>query len=148
MPRKIITILSGVKTSPSEGLIPALVNSDWFGISRTMTAGETVAFGNICYVKSDGKMWEADANGVGTYPAVAMALAAISANSTGLFLISGLIRYDTWNWTPGLLYLSETAGEITQSRVVTSGSIDQIIGWTDNADYIYFNPSLNYLTRA
>ena len=70
------------------------------------TAGESLVMGNIVYMKSDGKLWKADANAAGLFPAMAMALGTIAANASGSFLLSGQARADsTWSWTiGGLLY--------------------------------------------
>lgn len=71
------------------------------GTTMTLTAGENLTFGDIVYVKNDGKMWKADANASGLFPANYMALATIVADATGLFLKSGYVRNDAWSWTVG-----------------------------------------------
>ena len=113
------------------------------GIKCNFTAGENVVFGNVCYVKSDGKMWKADADAEATSYCVAIALATINADASGSFLLIGIARDDTWNWTVGSpIYLSTTAGELTQTAPSGSGDIVQILGIATHADRMYFNPSL------
>lgn len=113
------------------------------GLKTTFTAGESVVFGNVCYYKSDGKMWKADASAIATASVVGIALATISADASGSFLLLGIARDDSWNWTVGgLLYLSETAGAITQTAPTTTDSVTQILGVATHADRIYFNPQL------
>jgi len=114
------------------------------GIKTTFTAGENLSFGDVCYVKSDGKLWKADADAESTSFTIALALATISADASGSFLLIGLARDDSWNWTVGSpIYLSTTAGDITQTAPSGSGDIVQILGIATHADRIYFNPSLS-----
>jgi len=120
------------------------------GITISHTAGENLAFGDIGYYKSDGKVWKADANTAGAFPADVMAIATISADAAGLFLKLGTARNDAWNWTiGGLLYLSITAGTMTQTQPVATDDCIQVLGKCfPNADTISFNPHLMYITHA
>src|SRR3989338_8773974 len=122
------------------------------GIIVSMTAGENLVFGNIVYFKSGGKCWKADAtSGSAAYPAMGMAIATISADAAGDILLNGTARDDTWNWTTvgAVLYLSKTAGAITNSYAsYTASDVIQVIGIATNADRIYFNPSPDYITHT
>ncbi len=113
------------------------------GQTVIMTAGENLAFGDVCYLKSDGKLWKTDADAIATMPGRFMAAATITANNTGLFLRKGYARDDTWNWTiGGLLYVDTvTAGGMTQTP--PSGSLDQVqvVGLALTADIAEFDPS-------
>jgi hypothetical protein len=112
------------------------------GDVTSLTAGEILAYGEVCYFKSDGKMWKADADASTTMPVVGMAVAAIAADAAGDFILRGFVRDDTWNWTVGgLIYASTTAGALTQTAVSASGDQLQIVGWAKSADIMYFNPS-------
>ena len=113
------------------------------GVKASFTAGESLVFGDVCYVKSDGKLWKADASLATTASAVAIALATISADASGSFLMMGVVRDDSWTWTVGgLLYLSATAGAVTQTAPSTSGDQVQILGVATHADRILFKPEL------
>jgi len=113
------------------------------GIKGTFTAGENVAFGDVCYIKNDGKMWKGDADSETTTFTVAMALGTINADASGTFLLIGIVRDDSWNWTVGSpVFLSTTSGDITQTAPSGSGDIVQILGVATHADRIYFNPNL------
>jgi len=113
------------------------------GLKCELTAGENVAFGDVCYMKSDGKLWKGDADAEATSYCIALALETITADSAGDFLLIGIARDDTWNWTVGApLYLSTTAGELTETAPSGSGDIVQILAIATHADRIYFNPSL------
>lgn len=119
------------------------------GETATLTAGENVAFGDVCYLKSDGKLWKADADAPATVPADAMAAATIAANNGGVFLLRGWARNDAWTWTPGsLVYLSKTAGVMTQTQPVSTDDAIQVLGKATHADRIYFSPERNYITHT
>jgi hypothetical protein len=117
-------------------------NSTFSGILASYSAGETVTFGTLCYMKSDGKMWKADADQVTTMPGIAIATATVTTSAPGVFLLNGNMRYDTWNWTVGgIVYASTTAGNITQTAPSGSGDQVQSIGVALTADSIVFNPN-------
>jgi hypothetical protein len=81
------------------------------GIKTTLTAGEAVTIGQVCYVKSDGKAWLAKGDASTTMPGCVVALGSISANGSGAFLGRGIVRDDSWSWTVGgLLYISAATG--------------------------------------
>jgi hypothetical protein len=119
------------------------------GLTRTGTAGENLVFGDPCYMKSDGKFWKADANGSGTYPCSALAAGTIAADASGTFLLIGQARQDSWNWAiGGLVYLSTSAG-LTQAQPSATDDVIQVLGVAfPNADTIFFNPSLDYITHV
>jgi hypothetical protein len=59
------------------------------------------------------------------------------------------VRDDTWNWTPGaVLYLSETAGQITATQPTTTDAAIRVIGYAVTADVIYFAPSPDWITHT
>lgn len=119
------------------------------GIRFTDTAGEGLVFGNLCYMKSDGKWWKADADAIATMPGLALALATISANADGAFLKQGFIRDDSWGWTAGgLVYASTTPGGLTQTAPSGSGDVAQTVGFALTADIMHFKPSLALLDAA
>ena len=122
------------------------------GIIVSMTAGENLVFGNIVYFKSGGKCWKADAtSGSAAYPAMGMAIATISADAAGDILLNGTARDDSWAslTVGGVLYLSKTAGTMTQSYAAyTTDDVIQVLGIATNATRIYFNPSSDYLTHT
>jgi len=115
------------------------------GMLINMTAGENLAFGNTVYCKSDGKLWKANADVVGTMPTVAIAAAAVTANNSGLFLTYGAAHVHTLApaWTlGGMIYTAKTAGGLTQDvSGYTTGDQVQILGIAVAADVILFNPS-------
>jgi parallel beta-helix repeat protein len=107
------------------------------------TAGENVAFGNVCCLKSDGKYWNADANSVTAMPGVTIAAATINANATGKFVLpSAFMRNDSWSWTVGrALFISDsTPGLLTQTAPSSSGDQVLSVGYAQSATVIRFEP--------
>lgn len=71
-----------------------------------------------------------------------MALETITANNSGLLLIKGNIRYDSWNFAAAKIYLSAaTAGAITSTQPSTTGNQIQVIGIAKTSTTLYFKPS-------
>ena len=75
-----------------------------------------------------------------------MATGTITANSTGVYLLNGIARNDSWAWTVGgPVYLS-TAGTTgsTLTQTAPTGSLDavQVLGIATHADRMFFNPQL------
>jgi hypothetical protein len=115
----------------------------WTGITAVLTAGENLAIGDACYLKAaDSKMWKADADAAATMPCIALATATIAADALGRFLLLGLMRDDSWTWTPGgLPYPHTTPGNPTQTIPSGSGDQVQVIGVALTSNIILFNPS-------
>ena len=75
-------------------------------------------------------------------PAIGVALEANSSGSDAAvkILIAGVLRDDTYNFTPGAdLFVGTTAGEITATAPSGSGDTVQKIGVALSADSIYVN---------
>jgi len=108
-------------------------------------AGEGLVFGDICYLKlSDGKYWKADADAIATSGALTMALATIATDATGEFLLEGVVRNDTaYNFTvQGPIFLSTTAGGLTQTAPSGTDDVVQILGYPLTADKWLLKPQL------
>lgn len=112
------------------------------GNKVTLTAGESLVFSDVCYIKSDGKAWKADANAADPAPrGLVVAAAVIAGDAAGAFVLPGtIIRDDSWSWTVGNpVYLSETAGAFTQSAPVSK----IVLGVATHADRVFFYPSIS-----
>ena len=119
------------------------------GIKTTFTAGESLVFGEIGYMKSDGKIWKADADSIDTSFVIVMALASISADASGSFLILGIVRNDAWAWTVGgEIYLSTDAGALTQSAPSGTGDAIIVVGIATHADRMLFRPDLTIIEHT
>lgn len=106
------------------------------GETFSATAGENLVFGNLCYLKSDGKWWKTDSDAASTMPGTAIATGTINADATGIFLLEGYARDDSaWAGLTigGTLYASQTGGAITQTAPVPAANVQtttqvQILG--------------------
>jgi lysophospholipase L1-like esterase len=100
------------------------------------------------YLNGSSQWVLADANGSGTYPARGLVSATASTGNASSVITRGTVRNDAWSWTPGgQLYLSTTAGSLTQTAPSTSGDKVQQIGFALTADIIFVDfASGEYLT--
>lgn len=144
-----------IKSVSTIGINESLATDDTAsGIIVSMTAGETLAFGNVVYIKSsDGRCYKADATGNSSkYPVMGIAIASISTGVAGDILLHGTARRNVsdWNWAVGgVIYLSKTAGAMIQSYAdYTTDDVIQVLGIATNATRIYFNPSPDYITHT
>ena len=112
------------------------------GVVLKMTALTGLALGEAVFIDSNGKLDEADADAVTSMPAIGVAL---EANSSGgdaevKILIQGILRDDTYNFTPGAdLFIGTTEGEITATAPSGSGDTVQKVGVALTADSVYLN---------
>lgn len=100
----------------------------------------TVA-GTALFMNSAGRYEIADAGSVSTMPCVALALE--TGTGSKKVLLQGYIHNDSWNWIPGaLIYISPTAGTLTQTIPSETGQQVQIVGYASKTNTVYFNPNL------
>jgi hypothetical protein len=120
-------------------------NQSYVGIYETATVGENVSFGDVLYLDWTTKKWyKAKADSATHTPAQRMAMASITANNSGVLLIEGFVRYDTWSFGGNAAYLSAaTAGAITTTRPSTTGNQIQRLGTAFNTSKLHFKPSLD-----
>ena len=134
--------------TPTDVHITAAPGSDHTasGMKITLTANENQAFGDVGYINADGEVQLADADAIATGKVMAMAVATIAGDASGTYLLQGIARDDTWNWTVGgYVYLSTTGTTgNTLTQTAPSGEDDcvVIVGIATHADRIYFNPQL------
>jgi hypothetical protein len=115
-------------------------------------AGEDLVFGDLVY-RTTGSgggdiFMKADKSDRSSVPAMAMALATISGGSTGLFLLDGVARDDSWTWTSGYLLYVGDYGAITDAVPSSSEEQLQIIGIALTATTIRFNPEYTIVEIA
>lgn len=112
-------------------------------IFDSATVGESVAFPDLLYLKSDGKWWKADADAAATMPGLRLALETKSADAACRMLVHGRVRDDDWSWTVGgLIYASTDAGGFTQTAPSGSADMVQVVGIAYHANKMIFNPSM------
>lgn len=105
-------------------------------------AGEILAYGDLCRLASDGKMWKADNAAQATIEGVLsvyLGPVAAVADTIYAFLTEGL--YDDAGTIGETLYLG-LAGAYTATRPVTVDT-RRVIGMRPNASQIHFKPSLD-----
>lgn len=136
-------------TKPVVDLGVSMGSDDTFtGLTRTglnnsggVTQWETV------YLNSSSQWVLADANGSGTYPCRGLATATASTGNATTVITRGTVRNDAWNWTVGgTIYLSTTAGGLTQTAPSTTGDKIQVIGYALDADTMAVEISPDYGT--
>lgn len=108
------------------------------------TAGEAITEGQLVCVKAaDGLIYKADGNDAALRPAVGMAGKSSASGVAVEIVVLG--RFSGWSGlSPGAYgYLSETAGDVTQS----APSYSQIVGFATSATDYYINFA-NYLDTS
>lgn len=141
---------TGLKWAAASGgaLIPGTVADDTYtGPTATMTAGENLVIGNVCYLNTASKLMKADADAIATSSAQFIALGSISTDATGTVgLPGGFLRDDSgysFATVGGLVFLdTATAGAVTQTAPSGTDDVIQIIGVAYSADKLWFNPQL------
>lgn len=117
------------------------------GITVLLTAADTVAFGDVCYINSSGQAKLAKADAIANANATLMAVASITSTQSGLFLLMGTVTHSSLiTVTAGaLVYLSATGTTgNTLATTAPSGSnnVIQILGHGIATHTMLFNPSL------
>jgi hypothetical protein len=112
------------------------------------TAGENLSVGDVCYLKSEGKMWRTDATAETTAKGlIAMAMANITAEATGSFLKQG--TYTTTGLTVGAeYYLTTSAGTLSVTKPSSVGNIVRFVGYALSTTVLDFCPDKTYIEIA
>ena len=114
---------------------------------KGLTFGETVSQWECVFLASDGKLDQADADAAGEFPAMGIVTASGVNTGAAILLSRGVVRNEGWSGLTvgGAVYLSDTAGGLTQTAPSTSGDCVQIIGRALSDSEIYFNFSGHWL---
>lgn len=110
---------------------------------NNITVGEGITIIDCVYLKSDGAWWKTDADATSTAEGMlAISLATTSSgNIMKVALPSSFVRNDTWNWTTGgKVYLSCTAGALTQTAPIGANDVVRVVGYAITTDIVWFNP--------
>lgn len=126
------------------------------GPQISLTAAVNVAYGDLCYMNSAGKMALVDADAIGTAGSFAIAAATIAGDAAGVFALPGsVLRNDAWNWTVGgFIYAVAPAGSaasgstLTQTAPSATDAAIQIVGVAIHADKMFFYPQLLMYTHT
>ena len=130
----------------------------YMGLVISGVAGDVLAFGDIIHLSAIDSRWElADANSasgaVGDCRGIIgiCVLAAAGNGSATKILLNGIVRADAK--FPALVlngpvFISETAGVVTNTAPSTTDAIIRVLGFGLTADEMYFNPSSDWLTSV
>jgi len=117
-----------------------------------LSAGQTLAMGDLVYLNGSAQWVDVDASASATAGPVMLACALEAGTASNPVKVTAgpaVIRNDAWAWTVGgILYVSETAGEFTQTAPTTSNAIVRVVGYALSADVIYFDPDKTWVTVA
>lgn len=111
------------------------------------------AIGDLVYLDSSATWQKCDANTLLLYNGMlGIALEVKASGAALLVALPGSFIYSTTGfptWTiGGPIYMSETAGAMTQTAPTTTDSATRVVGWGVHADKMYFNPSPDYYTHT
>jgi hypothetical protein len=127
------------------------------GITVTATSGYTQAFGDLVYLDPTDSRWEAtDANAAAGADGDArgllgMVVVAGTDGNACTILLNGIIRADAKFPTFTVnnpIYVSETAGLVTQTQPTTTDVVIRFVGSALTADEMYFNPDYIWYTHT
>ena len=144
-----VALLSDIPAIDNSIEIPA-TTLGYDGTIIRLTSAVVLAFGDVCYINLNGKAALASAATEATATGVVMCVEpTLAANTEGVFLLYGIARKDTWNWTvgggAGILFLSisgVSGNTLVQTVVSAEDQVSQILGFATHATRIFFNPSL------
>lgn len=130
------------------GTDDAIADSSCVGDKIIKVAGAALAPGDIVYWDdADGKAELADANSTDAQANYARGVACTtSAEDTSVTILTrGKMRLDSWTWNDNEgqpLYLSETAGDLTETRYTSASSAVQQVATIESDDEILVDPKL------
>ena len=144
-----VALLSDIPAIDNSIEIPA-TTLGYDGTIIRLTSVVSLAFGDVCYINLSGKAALASAAIEATATGVVLCVEpTLAANTEGVFLLYGIARKDTWNWTvgggTGILFLSisgVSGNTLAQTVVSAEDNVSQILGFATHPTRIFFNPSL------
>lgn len=122
-------------------------NGTYKGIIITGTVDTNSVGVGACLAQAADFHWdEADADAVAnTYGLV---LACETSTGSKILLLLGQLCNTAWNWSAGLVFLSTTAGTLTQTAPTGEDDVVIPVGFALSADTVYFNPGMFSLEYA
>jgi len=123
------------------------------GMKMRLVSTGSVNFGDVCYVGTGSQATMVDADAIASGIGLVMcADTLINTSGTGNWLLYGVARDDTWNWTVGgLIYITVTATTgNTLSQTAPTGTDDVVfpVGIALSADTMIFKPGLDAIERT
>lgn len=119
------------------------VNGRATGIMITLTAGENISQWQAGYLNGTSFVRLGNAAAIATSSALFLATQSVTNGTNGTFLVLGTARNQNWTFTPGgLIYLSKTAGNLTQTQPASTDNVIQVMGIALYNDTILWKPEL------
>ena len=140
------TYINGVQENSLVASLGASLTTS--GQLMTLTAAQTTAFGDICYVNSSGTATLVNASTIAGASALVMcADAAGNSSVSGNWLVYGTARNDSWNWGTigGFIYATitgTTGNTLSQTAPVALNNSVQIVGIALSAHVMFFDPNM------
>lgn len=131
--------------------VPAVDHTANGPTTSAFNLGATVALMETVYLGSGGKWLLTDASAAATASGMlGICLdGGADTDTTTVALAGSFVRDDTWAWTiGGPIYLSETAGALTQTQPTTTDAVIRVVGFAVSADVMYFMPESGYITHT
>ena len=124
-------------------------SGDATGIIFSFTAGATLAVGDVVYIGTGGKVFQAQADSTSTMPALGICTSTGVNNGSVDVMVQGLMKLTGWSFTVGAdIFISGTAGDITATAPSASGDTVQKVGVAVASDTVYFNFNTTELVLA
>jgi hypothetical protein len=145
-----LPVASGVNlTGVVKTVIPPTLAADDTHNGRTISLNNSggVTQWDAVYLNGSSQVVLADANGSGTYPVLGLAATTETTGNPVAVVVDGVVRNDAWTWTPGgTVFLSTTAGGLTQTAPATTGDRLQVVGIALDADTLLLRISADVFT--
>lgn len=119
----------------------AVTAGETFASAFTAVYLDTTDSGKAKKAQADGTAAEADAIGI--------LLSATADDAAGVVQVSGPVTNPSWTWTPGAaLFVSATAGALTETAPVTVGHYVKPFGYAISATQIIVDPDTGWVVGS
>lgn len=108
------------------------------GAYTIFTAGESVSFGDPCYVGGDNSLYKADGNNTSKSPTQFMAGQNIAPDGSGKFYSLGTFNEPSWSWVSGDVLYLKNGGGLTSN--ISESTCKQTVAVAINANLIFWQP--------
>lgn len=97
----------------------------------TITAASAISAGDFVYIDASGELDIAVASAYSTSLAIGVAVAGISAGSTGEIKTTGIVEKSGWGLTPGATYFLSAVAPgaiVTEPDITSAGAVAKVVG--------------------
>ena len=143
-----MTRTAGTYTINTDPISRLTADGQWYGEALAIGGIGSPTAENVYYLNSGGSWTLTDADAAASSKGL-LAIATTGAGFDRGMVIRGFFKNTSWSFTVGAtLYLSTTAGAITQTAPSGTGDIVRVVGYAIAADEIFFNPSPDWIEIA